>query len=262
MIETYVSDQRPRPSLVRDDMASTLAHALELWLKRLSLRSQLSPADHELILRLPGEVQQVSANRDIVRLGECVNRSCLIVEGTAARFGQTREGLRQLTALYIPGDMCDLHSAVLPLATTAIQALSPVTVARVPHAALLEAADASPQVARAFWRDCVVDGQVVAEWLVNNGRRDARSRIAHLLCEMAIRFEKIGFPRDRFPLGMTQIHLGDATGLTPVHVNRTLRDLRERGLVEVPSREVIVLDWNGLRDCAEFEPSYLHLAGD
>jgi CRP-like cAMP-binding protein len=239
-------------------MAAPLAYALDLWWNRLALRSQLTPADRALVLGLPGEVQQIASNRDIVRLGECVTRACLIADGTAARFGQTRDGLRQLTAVYIPGDMCDLHSVVLPLATSAIQALSATTVVRVPHQALKDIGEASPALGRAFWRDCVADAQIATEWLINNSRRDARSRIAHLLCEIAVRSERIGRPRDHFPLGMTQIHIGDATGLTPVHVNRTLRDLRERGLVEVPPREVRILDWNGLRDCAEFDPAYLH----
>lgn len=242
-------------------MVAPLAHALELWWNRLALRSRLTPEDRALVMALPGEVQHALPNRDIVRLGECVTRACLIADGTAARFGQTREGLRQLSAIYVPGDMADLHSVVLPLATSAIQALNTVTAVRVPHGAIKAIGEASPRLARAFWRDCVADAQVAAEWLVNNSRRDARSRIAHMLCELAMRFEKIGRPRDRFPLGMTQVHIGDATGLTPVHVNRTLRDLRERGLVEVPSREVHILDWARLCECAEFDPAYLHFEG-
>lgn len=242
-------------------MVASVTHALELWWNRLALRSRLTDTDRELVMSLPGEVQHVAANRDIVRLGECVTRACLIADGTAARFGQTRDGLRQLSAVYIPGDMCDLHSVVLPLATSALQALNAVTAVRVPHPALKDIADASPRLARAFWRDCVTDAQIAAEWLVNNSRRDARSRIAHLLCELAVRFEKIGRKRDRYPFGMTQVHLGDATGLTPVHVNRTLRDLRERGLVEVPPREVHILQWDRLRESGEFDPAYLHFEG-
>lgn len=239
-------------------MSELRALALQLWLDRLTKRSRLSAADERTVMDLPAVLQRVPANRDIVRLGENVTHACLIARGTAARFGQTREGQRQLSAIHIPGDMADLHSVVLPHATSALQALSPVEAMRIPHEALKQAADGSPSLGRAFWRDCVADAQIAAEWLVTNCRRDARARIAHLLCELAVRFAAFGHQRDSFPFGMTQVHLADATGLTPVHVNRTLRDLRESGLVEVPAREVRILDWDALATVAEFDPAYLH----
>lgn len=233
---------------------------LDLWFRRLTRRTELDAADRQRVLELPGRTDRVRANRDFVRLGERVDAACLIVEGIAARFGQTSDGRRQLTALHIAGDAADLHSAVLPNSGSALAALSDVTLYRIPHAAIHEAVRASPALARAMWRDCTVDAAIAAEWLLNNGQRDARTRLAHLLCELALRFEAVGGARDHFTLDMSQMHLGDALGLTSVHVNRMLRELREAGLLAISGRQIDILDWGGLAKVADFDAHYLHLS--
>ena len=157
--------------------------------------------------------------------------------------------------------MVDLHSVVAPDACSALQALSVTTILRVPHAALRSAAHRFPGIAEAFWRECVVDGSVLAECVVNVGRRDARARIAHLLCEIACRVagledkegSSISFPA-------TQTHIADMTGLTSVHVNRTLQGLRQDGIVELHSRQIHILDWNGMTRVGDFDAAYLRLA--
>lgn len=235
------------------------AHGLELWLRRLALRTSLDAADRRMVLDLPGRVERVRPNHDFVRLGERNGECCLIVEGIAGRFGQTREGLRQLTALHIPGDMADLHSAVLPQAASALSAISEVVVYRVPHAAMHGAVQRSDRLARAVWRDCTVDAAILGEWLTNNGRRNARARLAHLICEMALRFEAIGADRCAFTFDISQVHLADALSLTSVHVNRTLRELREQGLLMLQGRDVRIHDWDALAQAGDFDPHYLHL---
>ena len=235
------------------------ATGLQLWLRRLTMRTRLDEADRQLVLDLPGRLERVRINHDFVRLGERISECCLIVDGIAGRFGQTREGLRQLTALHIPGDMADLHSAVLPEASSALSAISDVTIMRVPHPAVHTAIRQSTALARAVWRDCTVDTALMAEWLVNNGRRNARARLAHLICEMALRFEAIGGTRNRFVLDMSQVHLADALSLTSVHINRTLRELRESGLMSIQGRDVQIDDWNALCAAGDFDAGYLHL---
>src|SRR5690606_12537901 len=113
-------------------------------------------------LALPVRLEQIPAQHDFVRLGECLTHSCLIVQGLAGRFGQSREGNRQLTALHIPGDMADLHSAVVPEATSALQALTATTIARIPHAAIRSISAQYPAIAEAFWRECVIDGAALS----------------------------------------------------------------------------------------------------
>jgi CRP-like cAMP-binding protein len=230
------------------------------FLAKLARRSVLGEEERQAILDLPGRPVQVQSNRDYVRLGERVDHSCLVVDGLVGRFGQNREGGRQITALHIEGDMIDLHSVVAPDATSALQALTVTTLLQVPHSALRNVARRHPAVAEAFWRECVVDAAVLAEWVVNVGRRDARTRAAHLLCEMATRHDESragsGF---RFHFPATQTHLADMLALTAVHVNRTLKALREEKVVAICSREVTILDWDGLADLGEFDPAYLQI---
>lgn len=234
----------------------------QLFLDRLTRRSLLSNEEKQAILGLPAIAAQVEANRDFVPLGEHVDHASLVVDGIIGRFGQNPEGARQITALHIPGDMADLHSVVQPNGASALQALSTSTILRVPHASVRAVAGEFPAVAEAFWRDCMVDSSILCEWVVNVGRRDARTRTAHLLCEMAVRHGANREEAVLFPFPVTQSQLGDALGLTAVHVNRTLRALREEGLVTVYDRTVHILDWDGLVEAGDFDSSYLHADGD
>lgn len=237
-----------------------LAHALALWLDRLTLRSILTAEERHALLSLPGELVTVGANRDFVRLGERVDRACLIVSGLAGRFGQTRNGERLITALHIPGDMADLHSVPLPNSTAALNALTETVIFRVPHEVLHALGRRFPMVGEAFWRDCMVDSSILSEWALRNGRLPAKGRIAHLICEMSRR-SAVGECRDgvSFDWPLNQIQLADATGLTSVHANRMLRDLREEGAALIRNRRAEILDWHRLRAIAEFDDKYLHL---
>jgi CRP-like cAMP-binding protein len=142
-----------------------------------------------------------------------------------------------------------------------LQALSVTTILRVPHEALRDAARRYPAIAEAFWRECVVDSAVLSEWVVNVGRRDAKSRLAHLVCEIACRVVGPGEKsRFDFPFLATQTHLADMTGLTAVHVNRSLRALRDDKVADVRGRTVRVLDWQRLVEVGDFDSDYLRLA--
>src|SRR4051812_19237456 len=233
---------------------------LQPFLAKLISRSALDPAEQEAILALPGSPVQIQTNRDFVRLGERVHHASFVVAGLVGRFGQNKDGSRQITAVHIPTDMVDLHSVVAPEACSALQALAVSTVLRVPHAALRDAAHNFPAIAEAFWRECVVDSAVLAEWIVNVGRRDAKSRLAHLLCEIACRArgtgEQVG---SEIPFPATQAHIADMTGLTAVHVNRTLRALRDDAIVDLRCQAIHILDWKRLVDIGDFDGDYLCL---
>lgn len=237
---------------------------LQTFLDRLTSRSLLTEDEQQAVLGLGGHAEQVNSNRDFVPLGEHVNHACLVVAGIVGRFDQNGDGARQITAIHIPGDICDLHSVVQPLATSALQALSVATILRVPHAAIRAAAARFPALAEAFWRDCTVDGAILAEWIVNVGRRDAKTRVAHLLCEMATRLHAGDGGRNdfTFDLPITQAQLAEATAMTSVHVNRTLQSLRAEGLVEWHQRVIRLPQWGALKDRAEFDPAYLQMQGD
>lgn len=230
---------------------------LQRFLDRLTRRSVLSECEQRRILELPVRVKHARPNEDVVALGERVEHACFVFEGLIGRFDQNAQGDRQITALHIGGDMPDLHSLVQPTATSALQALTASTLLQVPHASLRAAAAHHPAIAEAFWRDCMVDAMMLGQWVVNVGRRDARSRLAHLLCEMAYRYN---VPREGgqaiFRLPLTQAQLADATGLTPVHINRTLKKLREIGTT-FRNTTVRIEDWDKLVAVGDFNPAYL-----
>lgn len=241
-------------------MTSDTRSAMMSFVDRLHRRSPLSGEESDALLALSGYTSVARANVDIVSLGQDTQHACLVLDGLAGRFGQIVDGQRQITALHIAGDMCDLHSVVAPKAGWALQALAPTAILRVPHAQLMAVARAYPNVAEAFWRDCSVDASVLSQWVVNIGRRSARSRMAHLLCEMAVRMDDAGFgTRHCFKLQASQMQIGDMLGLTAVHVNRTIKLLREIELVTIRSHEITILNWAGLTRLGDFDEQYLQI---
>ena len=234
--------------------------AVESFLRRLLLRSSLDQDERNAVLSLNGEIQHVRPNRDIIRPGEHTDTATLTVNGNIARYDAMRDGDRQTTAIYLPGDMCDLHSVVAPVAGWGLTALNKATIMKIPHDEIRIAATRFPRLAFAFWRDTVVDSSILAKWIGNLGRRSSRARLAHLLCELGIRLETAGLARrDQFWLDLSQGQMADILGLTPVHVNRTVQELRRDGLIESDGRNVRVPDWPQLCAAAEFDPVYLLL---
>ncbi|MEA3012942.1 MAG: hypothetical protein QOD42_1487 [Sphingomonadales bacterium] len=233
---------------------------LQPFLTKLLSHSALGEAERQAILDLPAHPGRIQTHRDFVRLGERVGHACLVVEGLVGRFGQNRDGKRQITAVHIPTDMVNLQSVAVPEACSALQALAVTTILRIPHPALRDVARCYPAIAQAFWRESVIDAAVLAEWVVNVGRRDARSRMAHLLCEIACRTHAAGRRVGlRFEFPATQAHVADMLGLTSVHVNRTAQALRKENVVRIETHAIEILDWKRLAAIGEFDPGYLHL---
>jgi CRP-like cAMP-binding protein len=230
------------------------------FLRKLAAHSPLSAADRAALAALPAGELRVHAREFIVYEGARLSRSVLLLEGFAARYKLLPDGGRQILSLHVAGDIVDLHSAILKVADHSITAFGPARVAYLPHDALLGAIDASPSIARALWRDALIDAAITREWLLNVGRRDAYARMAHLFCELALRLEAVGLCQDgRFPLPLTQAELADTTGLTPVHVNRTLQRMRTDGLISTRGVELCIEDWGRLADVGSFDPAYLYL---
>jgi CRP-like cAMP-binding protein len=232
--------------------------ALERFLEKVTERSVLTTAEQQAILDLPMRPATYGARNDIVQLGQVTSHSCLIADGIAARFAETAGGDRQIIALHIAGDMADLHSVVSPQVVTPLQALSSVLLYQIPHAALSRIATEYPALAHAFWRDAVIDAAIVSQTVLNLGRRRGPARIAHVLCELAYRHNPGEARREfSFSFPVSQPQLGDIVGLHPVHINRTLRQLRAERLLELDGRTAHILDWDGLVALAEFDPVYL-----
>jgi CRP-like cAMP-binding protein len=243
-------------------MVLTQGAALQLFVNRLTSRSVLTDKEVAALLSLKGEIRKIAAHVDLVHFGKQVSHSSLLIDGLVGRFGDNGKGGRQITCFHIPGDMADLVSLVSPKTGWGLVALTRTTILSVPHENLRRLTANYPGIAEAFWRDSVADGAIFSEWVVNVGRRDALTRLAHIFCEMAIRSEKAGLgDRTSYPLPATQADLSDATGLTNVHVNRTMKELREREIVDLRAGTVTIKDWDLLVTTAKFEPAYLLLEG-
>jgi len=208
---------------------------------------------------LPFTRKRFGKDAYMVREGERTTDCSVILRGFAFRQKMLRDGSRQIISIHIPTEFVDLQNGLLLVADHNVQCINGAEAATIPREALLSLAIERPEVLRAIWIDTLIDASVFREWVVNVGRRDSRARIAHLLCELALRLRSIGLVHDdRFDFPLTQEQLADATGLTAVHTNRTLQSLRKDGLVQLTGRSLTVLDWDRLCEVAEFDELYLH----
>jgi CRP-like cAMP-binding protein len=221
---------------------------------------RLDSEDRAAIHALQVTHRSVEPAAYMVREGEAVESCILLLSGFAYRHKVTGDGQRQILSVHMPGEFLDLQNSMLGLADHNVQALTRCEVAMVPVSALRKLAEERPQVGRGMWIDTLIDAAIFREWIVNVGRRDSMSRLAHLLCEFAIRLEAAGLARDRrYELPMTQEQLADCTGLTPVHVNRVLKEMGHQGLIARDKRSVEILQWDRLRHIGDFNTRYLHM---
>ncbi|MGX7951693.1 Crp/Fnr family transcriptional regulator [Tsuneonella sp. HG249] len=232
---------------------------IDLLLQRWERSTSLSEADRTAVRQLPFVTRSFRRDAYLVREGEPTHHCLLLLKGLAFRQKILTDGSRQIISFHIPGEFVDLQHTLLSFADHNVQSLRNVEAGQVPKDALIALMRERPQVARAVWLDTLIDSSIFREWVVNVGRRDARSRIAHLLCELALRLraaDQSDAQTCDFP--MTQEQLADATGLTSVHTNRTLQELRRSGLITLSEQKLTVLDWEGLADVGDFNERYLH----
>ena len=220
----------------------------------------LSEDEKAALQTLPMQIQEIRAEQDIVREGDRPTRSFLLMEGMACTHKSTYEGRRQILAFHIAGDIPDLQSLHLPVLDNSVGTITPCKVGFIQHDALNELCFRHPRIAAGLWRETLIDASIFREWVLNVGRRDARSRMAHVMCEMLVRQQAVGLARDQScDLPVTQAVMADAIGLSTVHVNRVLQELRGAGLIRWKGTTLEVLDWPGLKEQAGFDPSFLHL---
>jgi CRP-like cAMP-binding protein len=236
---------------------------LQLFLDDLQSHTRLSEDDRSAILGLPMRLRKLDPRNYIIREGDIPRLCFILVEGYAIRQKVTGEGARQILSICIPGDAIDFQNMFLDISDHAVQTLTASVVADIPRESLQQLVLSRPAVGAAVMHSALVEAAILREWVVNVGRRDARSRIAHILCEFAVRLEVRGLASpDGFELPMTQEQLADATGLTPVHVNRVLRALESEGLISRQRRHIQFVDWRALQDVADFSRRYLHVPGE
>ena len=229
-------------------------------IRKLETITEVSSADREALSRLPLRVELIAENNDIVHEGDTPSDCCLILDGFVARYKLLGQGQRQIFSFHIPGDIPDVHSLHLEVMDHSLGALTRCRVAFIPHNAMMNLIEKHPRLAWAFWRDTLIDAAVFREWLAGVGRRSAHQRIAHLFCEVYIRLRSVGLADElKFELPITQVELADALGLSSVHVNRVLQDLRREGLIVSTATSTQISDWERLKAAGDFDPGYLHL---
>jgi CRP-like cAMP-binding protein len=235
-------------------------HPLELLVRNLELRSPLPPDDREAVLRLPYALRTLEAAAYTVREADTPEHCAVLVSGFAYRQKLTGNGSRQIVALHIPGDALDFQNLFLDVSDHSLQMLTRAEVAFIAISDLQAIARQRPAVGHAILVKILVESSIFREWVLNVGRRDSRTRLAHLLCELGVRLDAEGLAEDYgYELPMSQEQLADALGLTPVHVNRTLKSLEIEGLIVRSKRSVSFPDWKRLRMVGDFNQRYLHL---
>jgi CRP-like cAMP-binding protein len=239
-----------------------MSHLLNPLLRKLESVASLSADEKAAILELPVTVRQMRADHDIVRERDRPTQSCLVLDGWLCRYKILESGARQIFSFHIAGDIPDLQSLHLRTMDHNLGTLAQSTVAFIQHESVKNLARDFPNICKILWRDTLIDAAIFREWMVGMGRRDAPSRIAHVFCELFIKLQAVGLTKDHschFPI--TQSVIGDALGLSTVHVNRSLMELRGKGLIKLEKQVLTILKWDELRQEGGFDPLYLHLDG-
>ncbi len=230
----------------------------EVFVERLSSVFPLGLAERAALMKLCWRGRSVKAKCHIARYGERRSAFPVILSGWAARSHLLRDGSRQITGILVPGDVCHHDAEPGQSARDEIVALSPCRVAWIDLGELEQVTATYPAIAAAFRIYARLEKSILSEWIVNIGRRDALARTAHFICEVWTRLRIVDpATREQFDFPITQEDMADVLGLTPVHINRKLQQLRQDGLIELQSRRLTILDEFALADIAGFDKAYL-----
>jgi CRP-like cAMP-binding protein len=233
---------------------------IEAHLLKLRKRDTISSAEERAIRSVIKEARRVPARTTLIREGERLEQSLLLIDGWLGRAVDMKEGGRVITEIHVAGDFADLHGFTLKRLDHDVVTLSGSLIATAPHDSLAKLTEQFPHVARVYWFSTNVDAAIHRQWTVSLGQRTAISRAAHLFCELFVRLGVVGKTNGTScDLPLTQEQLAACLGLTSVHVNRTLQALRRRSLIELHNKRLTILDMPGLQKIAEFDPSYLYL---
>ncbi|GAW42096.1 Anaerobic regulatory protein [Brevundimonas sp. SH203] len=233
---------------------------VETLVDKLSLRDRLSAEEVAALEAVLDAPKTVAPGADIVREHTRPMYSTLLISGFSARYSTLEDGSRQITEINVSGDFIDLHSLLMKQMDHGVVALSDCVIAETPHAALIDITERHPHLGRLLWLDTIIDAAIHRQWLVAMGRRSGLGHLAHLVCELYLRLQAVGQTGEmRFDLPLTQSVLGDALGLSSVHVSRLITEMKSEGLVNWSGGRIEILDWRRLCEIAEFDPTYLRL---
>lgn len=237
-----------------------MARETDALIRKLESVATLTDAQRTAIEALPVQTVTLRKGQDAVAEGETVTRCCLLLDGFMHRYKALEDGKRQIFAFHTPGDIPDLHSLNLSHVDHSIAATGDCQIGYIAHAELREAFASVAGLMDVFWRVTLIEGAIFRNWMLSMGRRDAVAQMAHLFCELYARLNAVGLAEGRaFHVPLIQEELADAMGISTVHANRVLQQLRRRALVTFDTKLVRIPDWDALRAFAGFDPNYLHL---
>ena len=203
----------------------------------------------------------VNPRSDVLRQGDVPTVAHVLLDGHTYRYRLLHDGRRQITAVLVPGEICDLEAVMWGRADYSVGALTKCVLGEIPAEQVADPVALRPEMGRALWRRVLRDEAISREWLVSMGRRSALERVAHLLCELRVRMESVGLARaEEYDLDFTQMELSDILGLSAVHINRVLQQLRKTGLIQLSGGIVNILNLPTLEVVAGFDPTYLQVA--
>lgn len=229
-------------------------------IEKLARRDIVSPCEIAALAEVLDPPRRVAIHTDIVVEHEYTDHSILLLEGFTARYSTLSDGRRQITEINVAGDFVDLHSLLMKQMDHGVVTLTPCVIAHAPHSRLQRLTEQHAHLTRLLWLDTIIDAAIHRQWLVAMGQRSGLGHLSHLLCELFTRLGAVGLTDGQsFHLPLTQTVLGDALGLSTVHVNRLIAELRREGLVRWNNPRVDILDWPRLAAIAEFDPTYLRL---
>jgi CRP-like cAMP-binding protein len=242
-------------------MSTTADLVLAPMLRKLELWHPLDEEERRAVLALPHVVRDLAPHQFVIWDGDRPQNVCLLISGFAVRHKIAGNGARQILSIHMKGDLIDLQNSLLGVADHNVQMITAGTIALIPVDSIRDIAFRVPAVGMAMWYETLVEASIFREWILNVGRRDAFTGIAHLLCEFALRMEVAELGRSAsYELPFTQEQMADAVSLTSVHVNRTLKRLENEGHIRRSKRTIQIDNWQELAKVADFEPRYLHLA--
>ena len=230
------------------------------FVRKVEKQGRLTDEERDVLTSMSARTKVFRRHEEIVAEGSRPDYSTLIVDGFAIRHNHLRDGRRQITAVHVPGDFADLHSFLLKHLDDGVAALTTCTVAFVGHSDLKQITQRYPYLTRVLWFTTLVDGAVHRAWMTGLGAMEAHERVAHFFCEFRDRLRWVELVnQDHYDLPLTQEELADTLGMSGVHMNRTLQDLRGQGLISVKGKAVTINDWERLKQLAQYDPDYLHL---
>ena len=229
-------------------------------IRKLNNMVELTTEELAAVAAIPVEVVNYTRHQDIVRQGDAPTRSFAVLEGFTSTYKITGRRRRQICAVHIPGDMPDVQSLHLPVLDISIAALSNCRLAMISHEALHRLSRKHPRVGDALWRGTLIDAAIGREWLTSMGQRTAVVRIAHFFCEFLTRMSSVGLAQEfSCEVPLTQALFGETLGMSAVHINRGLQELRARNLIRFEDNVLRALNWEGLKSAGDFDSTYLHL---